>query len=163
MKSKNLIISRIYENESNNMKKTVMIICLLTYGLWATDAVEAAKNLGVESNYTEAIGKAKKEDKMLVMVIVKKNCRWCDKIVNRTLSDMKVKKELNAFVTLIIDKDAAYPADFKENFFPSIFFIDQRTEKSVYENVGYIGTKCFINDLHESLRTRKSLYTSEES
>jgi len=144
------------------MKKIVMILSLLTYTLWATDATEAAKRLGVESSYAEAIAKAKKEDKMLVMVIVKKHCRWCDKIVDRTLSDTQVKKELDSFVTLIVDKDAVYPADFKENFFPSIFFIDQKTEKSVYENVGYVGTKCFINDLHESLKTRNSLYAAEE-
>jgi len=138
--------------------KLWFLLLIFATALYATNALEAAKKLGVENQYEQALSKAKKEDKILVMVIVKENCRWCDKIINRTLSDTNVQKELKKYVTLIIDKDAAFPSEFKENFFPSIFYIDAKTEKSVYENVGYIGTRCFLNDLHSAQQTRETLY-----
>ena len=114
--------------------------------------------MGAENHFETAIKKAKSEKKMLVMVIVKEGCRWCDKLVYKTLAEPEVKEALKGYVTLIIDKDADYPADFKENFFPSIFYIDYSTDKSVYENVGFVGKKCFLNDLKESLKTRDELY-----
>ena len=139
--------------------KLFLLSLMLTYGLIATDAMDAAKKLGVENNYAEAIAKAQKEKKMLVMVIVKKNCRWCDKLVNQTLSDERVKKILEKdFITLIVDRNARFPSEFRENFFPSVFYIDYTTQKSVYENIGFVGTKCFLNDLAGALKTWNALY-----
>jgi len=126
--------------------------------LFATDAKEAAAKLGAENNFAAAVKKAEAQKKMLIMVVVKKGCRWCDKLVNNTLEEPEVKKALDGYVTLIVDKDDSYPDDFKENFFPSIFYIDYDSKKSVYENVGYVGKKCFLNDLKESLKTRDALY-----
>ena len=124
---------------------------------FAGNAKESALKLGAENNYSTAIKKAKAEKKMLVMVIVKENCRWCDKLLNKTLTDPEVKKELKNYVTLIIDRDDKFPSDFKENFFPSIFYIDDKSEKSVYENIGFVGKKCFLNDLKISQKTREEL------
>lgn len=114
--------------------------------------------MGVENNFSTAMVKARSEKKMLVMVIVKKDCRWCDKLVNMTMADPEVKDELKNYVTLIIDRNDNFPSEFKENFFPSIFYIDYSSQKSVYENVGFVGKKCFLNDLRESLKTRDELY-----
>jgi hypothetical protein len=131
----------------------------MTFFLWAMDASEAARKLGVESDYAQAWQKAQQEKKMLVLVIVKKNCRWCHKLVDRTLSDPSVKEKLDAsFVTVIVDKDDTYPKMFRENFFPSTFFIDYTTQKSVYENVGYINAASFKSDLQEALKMRQALY-----
>jgi len=138
--------------------KLFFMILLLTYGLMATDAMEAAKKLGVENNYAIAIDKAKNEKKMLVMVIVKENCRWCEKLINKTFSEETVKKKLENYITVIVDKDAKFPSIFTEDFFPSIFYIDYSTQKSVYSNIGYVGTKCLLNDLNSSEEIRKSLY-----
>jgi len=145
--------------KTGTIMKLFFLSLLLSYSLTASDALEAAKRLGVESDYATAVERAQKEHKMLVMVIVKKHCRWCDKIIDKTLSDPLVKEKLEKdYITLVIDKDGAYPNDFKENFFPSIFYIDAATQKSVYENVGYVGAKCFMNDLEGALKTKKELY-----
>ena len=142
--------------------KLLFMTLLLTYGLMATDAIEAAKKLGVENNYATAISKAKSEKKLLVMVVVKENCHWCDKLINKTLSEETVKNKLENYITLIIDKDDDFPNNFKENFFPSIFYIDYSTRKSVYSNVGFVGKPCFLNDLNGSLEIRNSLYDNKE-
>ncbi len=126
--------------------------------LFGADAKEAAAQLGAENSFTAALQKAKSEKKILVMVIVKKNCRWCDKLVAKTLSEPEVKERLKSYVTLIIDSDDDFPSEFKENFFPSIFYIDAASGESVYENIGFVGKKCFLNDLSISLQTRNDLY-----
>jgi hypothetical protein len=138
--------------------KIFLMTFMLSYALVASNALEEAKKLGAESDYATAIAKAQKEKKMLVMVIVKENCRWCEKLINKTLSEESVKKRLENYITVIVDKDAKFPSAFTENFFPSIFYIDYMTQKSVYSNVGYVGTKCFLNDLNSSEDIRKSLY-----
>ena len=142
--------------------KIFLTILMLSYALMASTALEEAKKLGAESDYATAIAKAKKEKKMLVMVIVKEDCRWCERLINRTLSDESVKKELENYITLIIDKDADFPTTFTEDLFPSIFYIDDASEKSVYGNVGYVGTKCFFNDLNDAVSIRKELNTAEK-
>jgi len=136
--------------------KLFFMILLLTCGLMASDAIEAAKKLGAENNYATAISKAEKEKKLLVMVVVKKDCSWCDKLIDKTLSEETVKSKLENYITLIVDKDDEFPSDFKENFFPSIFYIDYSTQKSVYSNVGFVGKPCFLNDLNGSLEIRNS-------
>ncbi len=138
--------------------RSFFISMLLVCTLFATNAKEAAKELGVENDYATAMAKAKSEKKMLVLVIVKENCRWCDKLLTRTFTDPEVKDELKNYVTVVIDRNGEFPDEFRENFFPSMFYIDYSSEKSVYENVGYIGKKCFLNDLRESLKTRNELY-----
>jgi len=138
--------------------KLFLISILFVYTLFAADAKETAVKFGFESNFGSAIQKARSEKKMLVMVIVKENCRWCDKLLYRTFTDRDVKNELKNYIVLIVDKTDDFPDEFKENLFPSIFYIDYRSQKSVYENVGYVGKKCFLNDLRESLKTRNALY-----
>ena len=142
--------------------KLFLMIFMLTYGLIASSALDEAKQLGVESDYATAIAKAQKEKKILVMVIVKENCRWCEKLVKNTLSEEGVQKELENYITVIVNKDDKYPNQFIENFFPSIFYIDYTTQKSVYSNVGYVGRKCFLNDLHDAFRIHKELFKEKK-
>ena len=144
--------------------KFFFITLLLSYALIASNALEEAKKIGAETDYATAIAKAQKEKKMLVMVIVKEDCRWCEKLVEKTLNEASVKKELDKnYITLIIDKDAEYPSVFIEDYFPSIFYIDYASQKSMYGNVGYVGKKCFFNDLHDAENIRKQLFEEEKT
>jgi thioredoxin-related protein len=145
------------------MMRILFLLLSATFLLWATDASEAARRLGVESDYAQAWQKAQQEKKILILVIVKQHCRWCHKLIDRTLSDPSVKEKLDSdFVTVIVDKDDTYPKVFRENFFPSTFFIDYTTQKSVYENVGYINAASFKNDLQEALKIQHVLYGEEK-
>ena len=128
----------------------------------ASGARDEAALIGAETNFDTALAKAKAQKKMLVMVVVKEHCRWCEKLVKRTMADPKVEEALKRdFITLIIDRYDSYPKAFREDFFPSIFYIDYATGQSVYENVGYVGKKCFLNDLEGAQKTRASLYEKE--
>ena len=88
--------------------KTILFMLLLGSGLFAGNVLKEAQKLGAESDYATAISKAQKENKILVMVVVQENCRWCDKLINRTLSEASVKKELENCLTRLKggDEDA---------------------------------------------------------
>lgn len=136
----------------------LLLLCTL---LVANEAKDEAWQVGAMDSYPAAIAKAKKEKKILVMVVVKEHCQWCHKLVEETLSDDLVQKKLQNFVTLIIDKDDIYPSEFKEDFSPALFFVDYATEKSMYENIGYVNVKTFLNDLEGAEQIRKSLYLDQ--
>ena len=138
--------------------KLFLISLLLVQVLFASNAKEDAIALGVENIFSVALEKAKSEKKMLIMVIVKKNCRWCDKLVKRTLSEAEVKEARKDYTLVIVDRNDDFPNQYKEDISPSIFYIDSMTQKTVYESVGYVGKKCFLNDLNESLATRNEYY-----
>ena len=138
--------------------KLILLSILLVHALFASNAKEDATELGVENIFSIALEKAKNEKKMLIMVIVKENCRWCDKLVKRTLSEAEVKNARKDYTLVIVDRNDDFPNQYKEDIFPSIFYIDASTQKTVYESVGYVGKKCFMNDLNESLSTRDEYY-----
>ncbi len=145
------------------MVRLFLLSVLAASVVFGSSAREEAQFLGAETNFQTALEKAKAQKKMLVMVVVKKNCRWCSKLVHRTMGDSDVKTVLDKkYVTLILDRHDTYPKVFTEDFFPSIFYIDYSTGQSVYENVGFIGKKCFLNDLKGAETTRASLYTKEQ-
>ena len=139
-----------------------LLLILFTYSLFAGNAKEEAALLGAENDFAAAMQKVKKEKKMLVMVIVKKNCHWCQKLIETTLSDREVKERLQNDVLLIVDKNDAYPDRFKVTLFPSIFYIDGSSQKSVYENVGYIDKTSFLSDLKDAYEKRDAFYKKEQ-
>ncbi len=145
------------------MVRLFLLYMLAASVLFGSSAREEAQFLGAETSFKTALAKAKTQKKMLVMVVVKENCRWCSKLVHRTMGDPDVKEVLEKnYVTLILDRHDKYPKVFTEDFFPSVFYIDYSTGQSVYENVGYIGKKCFLNDLRGAQKTRESLYSKEQ-
>jgi len=137
---------------------SITITVLSVTFLFASSAKEDAQFLGAENVFSTALEKAKSEKKMLVMVIVKEHCHWCEKLVKQTLADPEVKERLSNYVTVIVDRNDDFPKRFKEDIFPSIFYIDYVTGKSIYENVGFIGKKNFLNDLNQTLVSRNEFY-----
>jgi thioredoxin-related protein len=131
---------------------------LLSSGLFASNALTEAKKIGAQTNYATAISKAQKENKILVMVIVHEHCRWCGRLIDRTLSEESVKKELKNYVTLIVDHDGTYPNVFKEDLFPAIFYIDAKSQKSIYTGVGYVDPEGFLRNLAEAKEAQEFLF-----
>ena len=138
--------------------KTILCILLLASGLFASNAQTEAKKIDAETDYATAIAKAQKENKILVMVIVQEHCRWCERLIDRTFSDARVKKELENYVTLVVDDDGNYPNIFREDLFPVIFYIDPKSQKSIYTHVGYMEVASFLDSLIEASETREFLF-----
>ena len=120
----------------------------------AADALKSAKLLGYENDYKTAIAKAKKEKKMVLLVIVQDPCPYCDRLVKETLATPCVQKRMKHYVPLIIDKHAAFPKQFKPPFIPMSYIIDPNSEEATFEIVGSLPFKDYIHDLETEVEFR---------
>ena len=127
--------------------KTVMLFVLLVCNLMAITAQEAAWVLDAQTDLTKALQKAKAENKMVLLVVVKDDCNWCEMMIHDTLKDPNIQKKLADMVTVVVDINEKLPKDFKTKLTPAIFFIDAKSKKSVLKNVGYIKKGAFLIDI----------------
>ncbi len=127
--------------------KAVIMFALMVCNLMAISASEAAWVLDAQTDLTKALQKAKAENKMVLLVVVKDDCNWCEKMVYNTLKDKSIQESLTNTVTVIVDVNEKLPDTFIVTQTPAIFFIDAKTKKSVLENVGYIKKGGFLIDI----------------
>lgn len=130
--------------------KYILVLLTLSLSLMAADAAKSAKELGVYNDYSISLQKAKSENKLMVLVVVWDPCAGCDKLVNKTLTDTLVKDQLKNYVTVILDYKDKMPKQFNVQMAPKIFYINPKTEESIWESMGVISTKSIINDLNEA-------------
>ena len=125
--------------------KIFVLLSLLTYALFAISVEEAVKTLAAESTMTSAVQKAEKEKKPLILLLViKDGCHWCEKMVHETLKDKDVLTALDNTVTLVADINSPLAKKYKAELTPSTLFIDAKTEKVLYEDVGYEKPGTFL-------------------
>ena len=134
--------------------KILTLLLFLVFSGFAADALKSAALLGYETDYKVAIEKAKKEQKMVLMVIVQDPCPYCDKLVHKTLDTPCTQRRMKNYVPLIIDKHDAFPVQFKPPFIPISFIVDPVTEKTTYEIIGAIPYKEYIEDLETEMEFR---------
>jgi len=127
--------------------KAVIMFVLLVCNLMAISAQDAAWVLNAQTDLTKALQKANAEKKMVLLVVVKDDCNWCEKMVHETLKDKDIQDNLSNTVTVIVDVNGKLPNDFKVTKTPAIFFIDAETKKSILENVGYVKKGAFLIDI----------------
>ena len=135
--------------------KLITLIVLFTYSLMAADAESAAMMLDYESEYQTAIDRAKKEHKMVLMVIVQDPCPYCDKLVHKTLDTPAVQKRMKNYVPLVVDKHGAFPKQFKPPFIPMSYIIDPNEEKVTFKIVGSVPSKDYIEGLDNEMEFRE--------
>ena len=131
-----------------------LILLLSVYVLIGADAVKSAKLLGYETDYDVAVAKAKKEHKMVLMVVVQDPCPYCDRLVHKTLVTPCVQRRMKNYVPLIVDKYGTFPKQFKPPFIPITYVIDPYAEQVTYEIVGSLPFKDYIHDLETELEFR---------
>ena len=129
------------------MKKIVLLI-VVALSLWANEASKAAAELGYSNSYSEGIAKAKKEHKLMMLVLVRDGCHWCKKFENETLKDPAIKAQLSGFIKVLIDKNEPMPEYLQSNFIPTIHFVDPITQKSVWNLAGFKEPKEFTEDIN---------------
>jgi thioredoxin-related protein len=127
--------------------KAVIFFALIICNLMAISAEEAAWALDAQNDFAKALQKAKTENKMLLLVVVKDDCTWCEKMVHETLKDKDIQDSLSNMVTAVVDVHGKLPNDFKVRKTPTVFFIDAKSEKSVYKNIGYVKKGAFLIDI----------------
>ncbi len=138
--------------------KKILILLLLTLTLFGANVDEFAQEMGFERDYKTALAKAKKENKVLMMVLGADYCPWCRKFERKTLNSTLLKKRLQTeVVTLVVDKKfdvESFPTKYQTQFTPRVFFINPQDESILLDTTGYIKKKHF----KESLDTAIELY-----
>lgn len=133
--------------------KIFLLTVLLTCTIFATNLDQFAKENSFERDFTIAMQKAKKHNKILVMVLGSDSCPWCRKFERKTLLNTNVKSYLNRnMITLIVDKkyDAdTFPQEFQTQITPRTFFIDPLSHKKFYEIAGYSPNTVFYEELEK--------------
>jgi thioredoxin-related protein len=128
------------------MKK---IILLLT----TVFALLAANELKTVYSYKNAIYKAKKEDKLVLLMMTYKGCPVCDYMKDIVFERKPVLEYLNKHYFVVIkdiEKDR-YPQRFSVIDSPTFFFIDPETKEEVLEKkVGGFRPDAFLNILKEA-------------
>jgi len=99
-----------------------------------------------QKDFSQALELAKKEQKVLMLFVESKSCRWCKKMKSRTLSNEMVIKRLKPYVSVKVMRDNKdvlrdLPAI---NGVPTIFFmtVDKRVLEKV---VGYFNVEDFLS------------------
>ncbi|MEE8588283.1 MAG: thioredoxin family protein [Sulfurimonadaceae bacterium] len=135
--------------------KTVLILMAMVFSLMAAVAEESAMLLDYETDYKTAIAKAKKEHKMVLMVIVQDPCPYCDKLVRKTLDTPCVQRRMKNYVPLIVDKHGEFPKQFKPPFIPMSYIVDPNSEEVTFKIVGSVPVKDYIHDLETEIEFRE--------
>jgi len=95
-------------------------------------------------DYSKALLDAKKEHKLVYVLIVSDTCRWCKKFENTTLQNKKIKERVNKeFVTVLLSRDRhLIPKGLQTSPVPRHYFLDE-TGKILYASLGYREEEMF--------------------
>ena len=115
-----------------------------------------ASEMKYETNFDNAMKRAKKEQKNVMLVLVSNFCPWCRKFEQRVL----LKEDVNAiiqknYIPLIINREKdPFPKEFDTGFTPIVHFIDHKTQKSYKNVVGYYNKDEFTYILKTDTATK---------
>lgn len=132
------------------MKVLFVLMSFFSF-VFSTELSEFISDNAYENNYVIALEKAKNEKKNLMFVVVDKNCPWCVKLEENTLSnkavDAQIKKENVALIMQRTQKE--FPNDYDSKFTPYVYFINPLNEEVLYESIGYKAPQAFLEEVKE--------------
>jgi thioredoxin-related protein len=126
--------------------KKLLLLFLLTFGLFGAE-------IAWNSSYDQALLKAKKEGKPVMVLITGETCRWCRKLESTTLQDEEIVARINAsFQAVNVTKDkSVYPKNLSAKMVPMSYFIDSHNGKVLYSIPGFWGTEDYNSILDDAL------------
>jgi thioredoxin-related protein len=119
------------------MMKYIIMVLLLAVTLFGDE-------LGWSDDYNKALQQAKKEHKLLYVLITSVDCGWCKKFERTTLQDEGVKKRLKKeFVSVHFIRELNFvPEQFKTTPIPRHYFTDPQGN-ILYNSLGYRKVDAF--------------------
>jgi len=145
------------------MMKVLFILFLFVCTLLGTNIDKFAKEMHFERDYAIALAKAKKENKVLVIVLSADYCPWCRKFERKVLNSQLIKVKLDEeFITLVVDNKydiKTFPAKFKTHYTPMSFMINPHNENILEESPGYVKKNAY----HLKLKSAQKLFKENKS
>ena len=115
-------------------------------------------NIEILNDYDLGLQKAKLENKLLYVLVSSKECKWCKKFEETTLSNDLIKKRLNkefVVVELIREHDKI-DKRFKTTPIPRHYFLDSNS-KIIYEALGYRDSVLFDSFMDNAQNRNKKI------
>jgi len=135
--------------------KTLILTFLFVASLWGAKIDEFAKEVNYLRNYDSALKIAKKENKMIMLLLVADYCPWCKKFERKTLKNSSVSSFVSKnFIPVVVDKkrdQGLYPKEYNTPLIPTVYFIDPNSQKSLYKSVAYMKKKEYISNMNKAL------------
>jgi len=135
--------------------KIFVLIFLFISSLWGAYIDEFAKEVNYLRDYNSALEIAKKENKLIMLVVVADYCPWCKKFERKVLQNVSVSAKIKKdFIPLIVDKyreKEHYPSIYSDSAIPTVIFIEPKNEKNLYKSTSYINKQDFLSDINETL------------
>jgi len=129
--------------------KHLLLFVTLTYTLLAINVEDASHILKAETSMKEAQNKADKEKKEIIMlVVIKDGCNWCERMVHETLPSPMIQDNLYDVVTLVTDLHSDLAKKYNATATPSVYFIGRSTGKVLFSQVGYEKPGSFLINIH---------------
>ena len=103
----------------------------------------------------DALLKAKREHKPIMVYVKSEACQFCDKMKNTTLGASSVQENINGFIVVTADKNSVEAKQYlpKTRYTPTVYFISSKF-KVVNTVKGYLGESDFnlwVNDTKSKL------------
>lgn len=130
--------------------KKILALCFLAISILGAD-------ITWNSSYDQALLKAKKEGKPLMVLITSETCRWCRKLESTTLQDDEIVSRINtSFQVVNVTKDKSiYPKNLTAKMVPMSYFVDPRNGKVLYSMPGFWGTEDYNSILDDAIQKYK--------
>ncbi len=126
------------------MQKLLLGIFLLA-GIFFSTTLFAGEIVWMK-DINSAFKLAQKEQKIVMVLVEGKHCRWCVRMKDRTLADVNVEKKLKSYIAVKVmreNEDAVKDLPIIHGV-PSIFFMTPK--KKVLESViGYFNVEDFLS------------------
>ncbi|QOY51167.1 thioredoxin family protein [Candidatus Sulfurimonas baltica] len=139
--------------------KIFIITLLFITSLLGARIDEFAKEAGYMREYVSALKIAKKENKMVMLLLVADYCPWCKKFQRKTLQSSPLSTKIKQdFIPVIVDKyreKEHYPSIYSNSSIPAVFFIDPKSENSLFKSISYVNKKDFLSNINEAIAIYK--------
>lgn len=103
--------------------KSFILLSLLVFAL-------NANHVSWYGDFDKAHKQALKENKMLMVLLIKKECKTCQESIKTTFMNQPyIEKIKDKFISVIVTKDqkSSYPIEMLYTFtYPSLFFLDNK-------------------------------------
>ena len=141
--------------------KIIFTLLFMFFSLFAANIDAFAKKMSFQRDYKTALDMSKQMHKPLVMILSADYCPWCRKFENKTLESSVVSEELKQyFIVVVVDRKydiKTFPAKYRTQFTPKVFFINPKDESVFLDTTGYIKKKKFLQSLHKALKLYKDM------
>lgn len=115
--------------------------------LFAKSYKEFAKEFGYETSYTQAVERAKKEHKDILMLEVTNYCPWCRKMEKKVLSAENIDSYIQKnYIPLIVNREeGGLPKAFHTPIVPVTYIISYKDTEKIKATPGYQGKSDFLH------------------